>query len=123
MPQWAEAGWPGQIGQVTPPVAGALGSYALFGVLVGALLAGSVADIVGRRKVMLTAYAWFSIGMGATALMNSVGGFGLLRFLTGIGVGALVATTGALVAAVPIFILMLVFGRKIVGSIQSSGVK
>jgi len=30
---------------------------------------------------------------------------------------------GALVAAVPIFILMLVFGRKIVGSIQSSGVK
>ncbi|MBM7808516.1 AAHS family benzoate transporter-like MFS transporter [Geodermatophilus bullaregiensis] len=89
---------PGQIGQVTPPVAGALGSYALFGVLVGALLAGSVADIVGRRKVMLTAYAWFSIGMGATALMNSVGGFGLLRFLTGMGVGALVATTGALVA-------------------------
>jgi len=30
---------------------------------------------------------------------------------------------GALIAAVPIFILMLVFGRKIVGSIQSSGVK
>lgn len=30
---------------------------------------------------------------------------------------------GALVAAVPIFILLLVFGRKIVGSIQSSGVK
>jgi MFS transporter, AAHS family, benzoate transport protein len=89
---------PGQIGQVTPPVAGALGSYALFGVLVGALLAGSVADIVGRRKVMLTAYAWFSIGMGVTALMSSVGGFGLMRFVTGIGVGALVATTGALVA-------------------------
>ncbi len=30
---------------------------------------------------------------------------------------------GALVAAVPIFILLLIFGRKIVGSIQSSGVK
>jgi AAHS family benzoate transporter-like MFS transporter len=89
---------PGQIGQVTPAVAGALGSYALFGVLVGALLAGTVADIVGRRKVMLTAYAWFSIGMGVTALMNTVGGFGLMRFVTGIGVGALVATTGALVA-------------------------
>ena len=89
---------PGEIGQVTPGVAGALGSYALFGVLVGALLAGSVADIVGRRKVMLTAYAWFSVGMGVTAMMNSIGGFGLMRFLTGIGVGALVATTGALVA-------------------------
>ncbi len=89
---------PGEIGQVTPAVAGALGSYALFGVLVGALLAGSVADIVGRRKVMLTAYAWFSIGMGVTALMDSTGGFGLMRFVTGLGVGALVATTGALVA-------------------------
>lgn len=30
---------------------------------------------------------------------------------------------GALLAAVPIFILVLVFGRRIVGSIQSSGVK
>jgi len=43
---------PSHIGNVTPAIAGALGSYALVGVLVGALLAGTVADIVGRRKVM-----------------------------------------------------------------------
>ena len=36
--------------------------------------------------------------MGLTALMTSTAMFGLLRFITGIGVGALVATTGALVA-------------------------
>jgi AAHS family benzoate transporter-like MFS transporter len=36
-------------------------------VLVGALLAGGVGDLIGRRKVMLLAYAWFSIGMGVTA--------------------------------------------------------
>jgi AAHS family benzoate transporter-like MFS transporter len=89
---------PGQIGAVTPATAGALGSYALFGVLVGALLAGSVADVVGRRKVMLTAYAWFSVGMALTSLATTTTAFGLLRFVTGIGVGALVATTGALVA-------------------------
>ncbi len=89
---------PGQIGEVTPALAGALGSYALIGVLVGALLAGSFADVVGRRKVMLTAYAWFSVGMALTALATSTTAFGLLRFVTGIGVGALVATTGALVA-------------------------
>jgi AAHS family benzoate transporter-like MFS transporter len=89
---------PGQIGEVTPAVAGALGSYALIGVLVGALLAGSVADVIGRRKVMLTAYAWFSVGMALTALATTTTAFGLLRFVTGIGVGALVATTGALVA-------------------------
>jgi AAHS family benzoate transporter-like MFS transporter len=89
---------PTQIGEVTPALAGALGSYALVGVLVGALLAGSVGDIIGRRKVMLFAYAWFSVGMALTALMTSAGTFGLLRFVTGLGVGALVATTGAIVS-------------------------
>ena len=89
---------PSQIGEVSPAMAGALGSYALVGVLVGALLAGTVGDIIGRRKVMLTAYAWFAIGMGLTALTSTTTMFGLLRFLTGLGVGALVATTGALVA-------------------------
>jgi AAHS family benzoate transporter-like MFS transporter len=89
---------PTQIGEVTPAVAGALGSYALVGVLVGALLAGTVGDIIGRRKVMLSAYAWFSIGMAVTAMMTTTTGFGLLRFITGVGVGALVATTGAIVS-------------------------
>src|SRR6185503_4864412 len=89
---------PTQIGTVTPALAGALGSYALVGGLVGALLAGSVGDIIGRRKVMLFAYAWFSVGMALTALMTSAGTFGLLRFVTGLGVGALVATTGAIVS-------------------------
>ena len=77
---------------------GALGSYALVGVLVGALLAGTIADVIGRRKVMLLAYAWFSVGMAVTALMTTTTGFGLMRFVTGLGVGALVATTGAIVS-------------------------
>ena len=89
---------PTQIGPVTPAVGGALGSYALVGVLVGALLAGTVADVLGRRKVMLLSYAWFSVGMAVTALMTTTTGFGLMRFVTGLGVGALVATTGAMVS-------------------------
>jgi MFS transporter, AAHS family, benzoate transport protein len=89
---------PAEIGPVTPEAAGALGSYALVGVLVGALLAGTVGDIIGRRKVLLFAYAWFSIGMAVTALTHTTTLFGLMRFVTGLGVGALVATTGALVA-------------------------
>jgi AAHS family benzoate transporter-like MFS transporter len=89
---------PSQIGTVTPATAGALGSYALVGVLVGALLAGSVGDILGRRKVMLFSYGWFSVGMGITAMTTTTALFGLMRFVTGLGVGALVATTGALVS-------------------------
>jgi MFS transporter, AAHS family, benzoate transport protein len=86
---------PTQLGVVTPAIAGQLGSYAFFGVLVGAPLAGSFGDILGRRKVMLCAHAWFSIGMAATALTSSVAAFGAMGFLTGLGVGALVATTAA----------------------------
>ena len=89
---------PSQIGEVIPATAGALGSYALLGVLVGALIAGSVGDIIGRRKVMLISYAWFAVGMGLTAFATNTAMFGALRFLTGLGVGALVGTTGALVA-------------------------
>ena len=87
-----------QIGPVTPQTAGALGSYALFGVALGALLAGSVGDIIGRRKVMLASYAWFSVGMGLTAMSSSAASFGWMRFFTGVGIGSLVATTAALVA-------------------------
>src|SRR3954469_10309435 len=89
---------PTQIGTVTPAIAGALGSYALIGVLVGALIAGSGGDILGRRKVMLFSYAWFSLGMLLAALSTSTTMFGLLRFVTGLGVGTLMATTGALVS-------------------------
>jgi len=87
-----------QIGSVTPHIAGTLGSYALFGVALGALLAGSVGDIIGRRKVMLASYAWFSVGMALTAMTHSTDAFGWMRFATGLGIGSLVATTAALVA-------------------------
>lgn len=86
------------LGALTPGQAGTLGSYALLGVLVGALAAGAVGDRVGRRKVMLVNLAWFSVGMAITATTQSVATFGLFRFFTGVGVGALVATVGALVA-------------------------
>lgn len=89
---------PSQLGTVTPAIAGALGSYALIGVLVGALLAGSVGDLIGRRKVMLVSYAWFSLGMAACALTATAAAFGWMRFLTGLGIGALLATTAALVS-------------------------
>jgi MFS transporter, AAHS family, benzoate transport protein len=89
---------PTQLGAISPQQAGALGSYALIGVMVGALCAGAVGDRIGRRKVILVNLAWFSVGMGLTTFAQSVTAFGIFRFFTGIGVGALVATVGALVA-------------------------
>ena len=91
---------PSQLGEVTPAMAGTLGSYALLGMMFGALLAGAFGDILGRRKVMLIAYAWFSVGMFITALMSTTTTFGVMRFLTGLGIGALIATTATLVTEI-----------------------
>ncbi|MGV8847637.1 MFS transporter [Tessaracoccus sp.] len=77
---------------------GVLGSAALFGVLVGALLVGAVGDRVGRRRPMLVSIAWLSVGMGLTAMSTTAATFGVLRFVTGLGIGALVATTAAMVS-------------------------
>ncbi|MEE4022217.1 aromatic acid/H+ symport family MFS transporter [Gordonia sp. PKS22-38] len=89
---------PSQLGELSPGTAGALGSYALIGMMVGAFIAGTFGDRVGRRRMMLMNIVWFSIGMGATALAPNVATFGILRCLTGIGIGGLVATVGALIA-------------------------
>ena len=91
---------PSQLGEVTPAMAGTLGSYALLGMMFGALLAGAFGDILGRRKVMLIAYAWFSVGMFITALMSTTTTFGVMRFITGLGIGALIATTATLVTEI-----------------------
>lgn len=89
---------PAEIGALDPVTAGALGSYTLIGVLIGALAAGAAADRWGRRRVLLAGYAWFSVGMAVTAFTSTVGTFGAWRAITGLGIGAVVATTGALVA-------------------------
>ncbi|MEG2578408.1 MAG: aromatic acid/H+ symport family MFS transporter [Glutamicibacter sp.] len=89
---------PSQLGQLDEAAAGLLGSYALLGVMVGALSTGAIGDYIGRRKAMITGIIWFSVGMGLTALASDTLWFGILRFLTGMGVGAIVATAGAVVA-------------------------
>ncbi len=66
--------------------------------MIGALAAGAFGDRVGRRRMMLVNIVWFSVGMATTALATDLVSFGILRFLTGIGIGGLVATAGAMVA-------------------------
>jgi AAHS family benzoate transporter-like MFS transporter len=82
--------------QVTPAQAGSIGSYALIGMVVGTLTVGALTDILGRRKVMLGSIIWFSLAMGATALAPNPEVFGLMRFVTGLGLGGVVPTAIAL---------------------------
>lgn len=89
---------PSHIGALDAATAGTLGSYALIGVLIGALICGSIGDYVGRRRIILVGIAWFSIGMFVTSLSTSIFAFGALRLITGIGLGAILATAGATIA-------------------------
>jgi AAHS family benzoate transporter-like MFS transporter len=81
---------------VSPAEAGAIGSYALVGMLIGTLVVGAITDIFGRRKIMLISICWFSVAMGLTALAPTAEVFGLLRFVAGLGLGGVVPTAIAL---------------------------
>jgi AAHS family benzoate transporter-like MFS transporter len=81
---------------LSPEQAGRIGSYALFGMLIGALIAGTITDLIGRRKIILFCIAWFSLGMGLCAIAPSPELFGLFRFLAGLGLGGVVPTASAI---------------------------
>ncbi|MEW2160906.1 aromatic acid/H+ symport family MFS transporter [Streptomyces sp. NPDC007189] len=83
---------------ITPGQAGDLGSYATFGMLVGALAAGTVADRVGRKKLMVGCVTLFSLASGMCALSGSVAVFGLGRTLAGVGLGGLLPTAISMVS-------------------------
>ena len=81
---------------LTPLQAGALGSYALFGMMFGALAFGSLADRIGRKKGIAICFALFS---GATILngfASSPSEFGIYRFIAGLGCGGLMPNAVAL---------------------------
>ncbi len=81
---------------LTPLQAGALGSYALFGMMFGALIFGTLADRFGRKKGIAICFVLFS---GATVLNGFASGpteFGILRFVAGLGCGGLMPNAVAL---------------------------
>lgn len=63
-------------------------SAALFGLAVGAISFGPVADRIGRKTVLILAVAVFAFGSLGAAVSDSLGHLELLRFLTGVGLGA-----------------------------------
>ena len=83
---------------LTPPQVGAITSYGLVGMMIGALGIGTLTDVIGRRKAILISVVVFSVFTGLCALAPSPVIFGALRFLAGLGLGGLIPTAAALVS-------------------------
>lgn len=81
---------------LTPLEAGALGSYALFGMMFGALAFGTLADRIGRKKGIAICFVLFSSATILNGFASSPTEFGIFRFLAGLGCGGLMPNAVAL---------------------------
>ena len=73
-------------------------SMELFGMAVGSVLLGGMADKSGRRPTILLCLALMSVGMYAASLVNSIAQLLVARFVTGLGIGGMLATTNPMAA-------------------------
>ena len=81
---------------LTPLEAGALGSYALFGMMFGALVFGTLADHIGRKKGITICFLLFSVATVLNGFASSPTEFAVYRFLAGLGCGGLMPNVVAL---------------------------
>jgi AAHS family benzoate transporter-like MFS transporter len=82
---------------MTPVQAGAIGSAGLVGMMIGAIVFGSLADRFGRRSILTFSVALFSV---ATVLCGFAGDptlFTVFRFIAGLGIGGILPSVIAMV--------------------------
>lgn len=82
---------------VPGPQLGPVFAAANFGVLIGALAFGMLADKIGRRPVLVGATLFFSVLTIATAYARDMDELLWLRFVSGIGLGCIIPNATALV--------------------------
>ena len=82
---------------LTAVEAGTLGSYSLFGMMFGALLLGTLADKIGRKKGIVISFVLFSVATVLTGFSSTPTEFGIYRFLAGLGCGGLMPNAVALI--------------------------
>src|SRR5260370_941940 len=98
------------IGFVAPSLAkewgltkGALGPVfgaGLFGLMIGALTLGPLADRIGRKKIIIFSTLAFGVGTLVTSFAQDVNTLLVIRFLTGLGLRGPMPNTIAMTSAV-----------------------
>ncbi|MFS0647564.1 MFS transporter [Siminovitchia sp. 179-K 8D1 HS] len=81
---------------LSPAQGGTIASYALIGMLIGAVCVGTLTDIFGRKKILVFCLSLFSIMMALSAIAPSPELFSSFRFIAGLGCGGIIPTASAL---------------------------
>lgn len=74
---------------IGPVEAGAIGSLGLFGMMVGAICFGFLADRFGRRRMLIASVVLFSLATFGCAFAPTPELFGGLRAIAGLGIGGI----------------------------------
>jgi len=72
---------------ITATSAGIMAGAALFGTMLGAIFLGTLADRLGRPKMIAFCVALFSIFTAAAGLTKDPVSFSVMRFIAGLGIG------------------------------------
>ncbi|MGM0903649.1 MAG: MFS transporter [Bacillota bacterium] len=69
--------------------AGAIGSYTLIGMMLGSFLLGSLADVIGRKRILAICMGIFSVFSLLAGLAPNALTFTIMRFIAALGMGGL----------------------------------
>ncbi|MDA0707390.1 MAG: MFS transporter [Proteobacteria bacterium] len=83
---------------LTPDRLGWVFSFALAGMMAGAMFLAPVSDIFGRRKMIILTVVLIGTSVLLTANATTFSEFVVLRFISGVGAGALLASQATLAA-------------------------
>ena len=81
---------------ISPVQAGAIGSYGFFGMMLGAIFFGILADKFGRKNILILSVVLFSIFTFLCAFAPGPTMFSIFRFIAGVGIGGVLPNVIAL---------------------------
>lgn len=84
--------------KIEASAAGVLASAALVGMMIGAMVLGTLADRIGRVRAIAISVFIFSVFTAACGLATDVWTFGVLRFIAGLGLGGVVPAVTATIS-------------------------
>ena len=107
---------------MTPSALAAAFTAGLFGVMVGALLFGQLADRIGRRPAFMAAVSILGVFTLVTPLASSLLALSMFRFLSGLGIGGIPAVIPSFISEFAPMRVRSSFGAWALSAIPLGGV-